>query len=104
MSSRVACSPTELTPSALARPTYVTTGGTANILRRLEAGGLVTGRPDPEDGRRVLVRWTDAGRERIDAAMPRVARTKRELVQSLPARERAALARGLSRLVASLDD
>jgi DNA-binding MarR family transcriptional regulator len=46
VSSRVACSPTELTPSALARGTYVTTAGMANILRRLEAGGLVTGRPD----------------------------------------------------------
>ncbi|MDX6647642.1 MAG: hypothetical protein QOK40_3369 [Miltoncostaeaceae bacterium] len=94
----------ELSPSALARATFVTTGGMANLLKRLEARGLVARRADPADGRGVLVRLTDPGRERIDAAMPEVARIERELVRSLSARERAALARGLSRLMASLDD
>jgi DNA-binding MarR family transcriptional regulator len=94
----------ELTPSALARATFVTTGGMANILRRLEADGLVAGRPDPGDGRRVLVRLTDAGRDRIDAALPDVAEAERGLVRSLGSRERASLARGLSRLLVSLDD
>jgi DNA-binding MarR family transcriptional regulator len=94
----------ELTPSALARATYVTTGGMANILRRLEAHGLVGGRPDPGDGRRVLMRLTAAGRERIDAALPDVAEAEGVLVRSLTARERASLARGLSRRGASLDD
>jgi DNA-binding MarR family transcriptional regulator len=75
----------------------------ANILRRLEAGRRVTGRPDAADGRRVLVRLTEAGRERIDAALPDVAQAERELVRSLSSRERAGLARALSRLVASLD-
>jgi DNA-binding MarR family transcriptional regulator len=93
----------ELSPSALARATFVTTGGMANLLKRLEARGLVARRADPADGRGVLVRLTDAGRERIDAAAPGVGRTERELVRSLSARERAALARGLSRLMAGLD-
>ena len=94
----------ELTPTALARATYVTTGGMANILRRLEAGGLVVGRPDPGDGRRVLMRLTDAGRKRIDAAMPDVAEAELKLVRSLGSRERASLVRGLSRLMVGLDD
>ena len=93
----------ELSPSALARATFVTTGGMANLLKRLEARGLVARHPDPADGRGVLVRLTDAGRERIDAALPDMAGAERELVRSLPARERASLARGLSRLVRSLD-
>ena len=93
----------EMTPSALARTTYVTTGGMANILRRLEAGGLVVGRTDPDDGRRVLVRLTDEGLARIDAAMPDVAKVELLLVQSLNARQRASLAQGLSRLMLDLD-
>ncbi len=94
----------ELTPSALARATYVTTGGMANILRRLEVEGLVVGRPDPGDGRRVLMRLTDAGRKRIDAAMPDVAKAELGLVRSLGSRERTSLVRGLSRLMVNLDD
>ena len=33
-----------------------------NVAGRLEAAGLVTRRPDPDDGRGVLVEITDAGR------------------------------------------
>jgi len=93
----------ELAAGALARATFVTTGGMANLLKRLEAGGLVARRPDPADGRGVLVRLTDAGRDRIDAAVPDMARAERELIRSLPARERSTLVRGLSRLVTNLD-
>lgn len=44
-------------------PTSVT-----SIVRRLEADGLVTRRPHPEDGRAVLAEITDAGRAVVETA------------------------------------
>jgi DNA-binding MarR family transcriptional regulator len=40
----------------------------AQTVKELEASGLVTRRPDPDDGRRAFVELTDAGRERILAS------------------------------------
>src|SRR3954452_19303473 len=45
----------------------------AQTVRDLESAGLVSRRPDPGDGRRVLVELTPAGRERL-----RVNRAQRE--------------------------
>jgi DNA-binding MarR family transcriptional regulator len=39
----------------------------AQNVRDLEAAGLVSRRPDPDDGRRVLVELTPAGLERLRA-------------------------------------
>lgn len=39
----------------------------AQTVRDLEAAGLVSRRPDPDDGRRALVELTPAGRERLRA-------------------------------------
>jgi DNA-binding MarR family transcriptional regulator len=40
----------------------------AQTVRDLEAAGLVSRRPDPDDGRRALVELTAQGRERLGAA------------------------------------
>jgi DNA-binding MarR family transcriptional regulator len=93
----------ELTPSALAEATYLSSGGIANLVRRLEAAGLVTRRPDPADGRGVLVAITPEGRARVDAAVTDVAAAERRLVAGLGARDRETLARGLSRLLSTVD-
>jgi DNA-binding MarR family transcriptional regulator len=93
----------ELTPTALSRATYLSTGGMANLLKGLEADGLVVRRPDPSDRRGVLVRLTAAGRERVDRAVSDVAEAERRLVEGLSTRERRALARTLSRLLVSVD-
>ncbi len=93
----------ELPPTALAQATYLTSGGIANLVKRLEARGLVARRPDPADGRGVLVGLTASGRARIDAAAPDVAAAERALVGHLPARERRALAGGLARLLAAVE-
>src|SRR3954471_2178342 len=45
----------------------------AQTVRDLEAAGLVSRRPDPDDGRRALVELTPAGRERL-----REGRSRRE--------------------------
>src|SRR3954465_7275744 len=44
-------------------PTSIT-----SIIRRLEADGLVTRRPHPEDGRAILAEVTEAGRARVEVA------------------------------------
>jgi len=43
----------------------------AQTVRDLESGGLVSRRPDPDDGRRALVELTPAGLERLHATRAR---------------------------------
>lgn len=93
----------ELAPSALARATYLSSGGVANLLKGLEGAGLVTRRPDPDDGRGVLVRLTEAGRHRIDVAVADVAAAERDLVRSLDEGDQQDLAVRLSMLLGALD-
>ena len=47
----------------------VTSGTMTNRVDRLADKGLVERLPDPADRRGVIVRLTDAGRERVDAAL-----------------------------------
>lgn len=59
----------DLTPTELHRSLLLSSGAMTNRLDRLEAAGLLIRTPDPQDRRRIRVRLTEAGRERIDAAM-----------------------------------
>src|SRR5437879_8202201 len=71
--------PYELSPGRLLRATLVTSGTMTNRIDRLESAGLVRRSPDPQDKRGVLVRLTDAGRTRVDAAFPDPVDRDREL-------------------------
>ena len=84
--------PYELTPGRLLRETLVGSGTMTNRLDRLEARGLVRRRPDPDDGRAVRVRLTDAGRARADAAVADLLDRERALLAGLPERDRDRLA------------
>jgi DNA-binding MarR family transcriptional regulator len=53
------------TTSSLAAAERVRPQSMAQTVAELEADGLVSRRPDPEDGRRVLIELTRAGRERL---------------------------------------
>ncbi|MFJ8398615.1 MarR family winged helix-turn-helix transcriptional regulator [Streptomyces sp. NPDC094144] len=53
--------PYQLRPKELAARLLLTTGGLSNVLRRLEARGLVSRIPDPSDGRSHNVRLTLTG-------------------------------------------
>ena len=53
------------TTSALAAAERVRPQSMAQTLAELEADELISRRPDPEDGRRVLIEATRAGRERL---------------------------------------
>lgn len=55
------------TPSALARAEKLRSSNLASLLRELDAGGLILRAGDPEDGRKVRIRLSGAGRQVLDA-------------------------------------
>lgn len=57
---------------ALGQLVGIDPSNTAAIVRRLEAGGLVTRLPDPDDARRKLIGLTEMG-ERVEAKAARIA-------------------------------
>ncbi|MTV24262.1 MarR family transcriptional regulator [Nitriliruptoraceae bacterium ZYF776] len=90
--------PYALTPTDLYRSLLVSSGAMTNRLDRLEAAGLLERTPDPEDRRKVQVRLTEAGRERIDAALDDHTRRMQAELDFLEADDAEALA-GLLRKV-----
>jgi DNA-binding MarR family transcriptional regulator len=56
-----------LTAGDLAEHAHVTTGAMTGILNRLERGGFVTRRPDPDDRRRVRVAAAPSAITRVEA-------------------------------------
>lgn len=95
--------PHELSPGGLMRATMVTSGTMTNRIDRLAGRGLVSRRPDPQDGRGVRVRLTPRGRARADAAMTELLARERELLAGLDAAQRATLAGLLRRLLLPFD-
>ncbi|WP_017603412.1 MarR family winged helix-turn-helix transcriptional regulator [Nocardiopsis alkaliphila] len=95
--------PYELSPGRLLRATLVTSGTMTNRVDRLAAAGLVRRRPDPADKRGVLVRLTDKGAERIDAALKSLLSYEETLLAPMPSAEREQLASLLRCLLAPLD-
>ena len=76
----------------------------AQTVRDLEAAGLVSRRPDPDDGRRALVELTALGRERLRAARAqRESRLSEILERDLTPAERETL-RGAVALLRRIAD
>ena len=100
---RRAGTPYELSPGQLTADTLVTSGTMTNRIDRLEQRALVRRRPDPADGRGVLVRLQDAGRELVDTALADLLDRERAILASLDAADAAALATSLRRLVVPFD-
>ena len=61
--------PYQLSAGQLVGQTMVTSGTMTNRVDRLAARGLVRRLPDPADGRGVMVRLEDGGRQLADAAL-----------------------------------
>ena len=100
---RRAGAPYELSPGQLVAQTLVTSGTMTNRIDRLAARGLVLRRPDPTDGRGVLVQLTAAGRALVDTAMAALLAREHDLLAVLDPAARAQLAALLRRLVAPFD-
>ena len=96
--------PFQLTPGALLRATLVTSGTMTNRIDRLAAARLVRREPDPRDKRGVLVTLTEAGQERVDAALDGLLRRERMLLAGLDPGERHNLADLMRILLAPFDN
>ena len=101
---RRAGAPYELSPGRLLRETLVTSGTMTNRVDRLSARGLVERYPDPDDRRGVIVRLTSEGKATVDAAFAALLEAERELLDTLPERDRAKLASLLRALLAPFAD
>lgn len=88
----------------LAAHTMVTSGGLTKRVDRLVARGLVERLGTPEDGRRRMIRLTDAGTTLIDEAFTAHMANEHRLLDRLGAEDTAALEPILRRWLALLED
>ena len=95
--------PYELTPSQLIAANLVTSGTMTNRIDRLEQKNLVTRKPDPNDGRGVLVKLTTAGQNAVDAALTDLLERERILLAGISKSERNQLADVLREIVLPFD-
>ena len=91
-SLRRAGKPYALLPRELIRENLVTSGTMTNRIDRLEKRGLVSRRPDPADGRSIIVSLTQAGKELVAAAFTELLNLEAELLADLSATEQSQLA------------
>jgi DNA-binding MarR family transcriptional regulator len=95
--------PFSLSPGQLVRETLVTSGTMTNRIDRLAARGLVEREDHPDDRRGVLVRLTDAGRARVDAALADLLAAEQSILASLSGTDQDQLVGILRRLLSSSD-
>ena len=95
--------PYALSPGQLLTQTLVSSGTMTNRIDRLAGRGLVERGPVPRDRRGVLVRLTDGGRDRVDAALTGLLERERALLAGLDRDESQLLSDLLRRLVMPFD-
>lgn len=95
--------PFVLTPSELARAMMLSAAAMTNRLDRLEAGGHVDRRLDPDNRRSILVSLTDSGRALVDDVVTEHVRNERALLSSLGPDDRRTLDDLLRRLLSGLE-
>lgn len=100
---RVEGAPYQMSPKALLDTLILTSGGLSNILRKLEARGLLRRLQDDKDGRGVIVELTERGRRLVEPAMREHAAVERKLIKVLDHAEEKVAAELLEELVLSLN-
>ena len=100
---RRAGSPYRLSPKSLLQQTLVSSGTMTNRIDRLVERKLVDRSTDPNDGRGILVRMTERGRERVDAAISTLLRAESDLLEGLTAADQDRLAGLLRKLSLDFD-
>ena len=94
-------SPYALTPTDLYEAAMISSGSMTNRIDRLEKCGLVERRPNPADGRGVLVALTATGTSTIDQAILAHVKTQRDVVHILSEQEQTQLSLLLKKLLRS---
>ena len=85
--------PHELSPAQLIEATMIGSAAMSNRLDKLSGRGLIDRRPNDFDRRSIIVRLTDDGAARVDAAMTELVRREALELQGVSAQDQAALAR-----------
>lgn len=96
---RVAGAPYRMSPSRLQETMLFTSGGVSNLLRRVEAAGLIRRIDDPSDRRGTIVELTEEGVALVERAMGAHAAAERHLVSMLTPEQQAAMVTMLSRMI-----
>jgi len=96
---RRAESPHELSPALLIERTAIGSAAMTNRIEKLLARGMIERRPNPSDGRGILVRLTPEGTEAVDLAMTELVRREDAELRSIGAADRATLIRILRLLL-----
>ena len=93
----------QATPGRLARAFQVTPGAMTNTLGKLSAKGFVTIEPDPDSGRRKIVRITEAGRKARGRAIAASRAALESFLQAHPVAGLSAMLPELRAIRAHLD-
>lgn len=96
--------PHQLSPTDLYREMMLTSGAMTNRIDRLEEGGLVARRADPDDRRGTLVRLTPKGKTLVDNATTKHVANEERLLSALTVREQQQLSELLRKLLIALGD
>jgi DNA-binding MarR family transcriptional regulator len=91
------------TPSRVTQSLMLSPATLTSRLDRLENIGLIERRADPEDRRSLLVALTEAGFDRIDAAVTDHVETEEQILGVLSAKQRRSLDDALSTLLTALE-
>lgn len=102
-SLRRAGPPYRASPTELYQRLMRTSGAMTNRLRRLEAAGLVTRLPDPDDARGSLVELTAEGHRLVDELAPLHVANERAMLAALTKKEQRDLAALLAKLLSALE-
>ena len=94
--------PFQLKPTELYKSLMLSSGAMTNRIDRLEKDGMVTRLRDPDDRRSVIVQLSDAGLERIDAAMPVLFEREKQFLTDWSQTETADLIKLLRKFLAAL--
>ena len=89
----------ELTATQLVTATMIGSAAMTTRLDKLSDRGLVIRRPNPDDGRGILVAITREGEARVDAAMTELVRAEASALRPVSAADQAKLASVLRLLV-----
>ena len=96
--------PHQLQPSDLAARSSLTTGGISNILKRLEAGGLIEREPHASDRRASVVRLTTHGRRVVEEIALATKEAHVRLFRDVRAADLRDLDRRLRNVLLEIDD
>jgi DNA-binding MarR family transcriptional regulator len=91
------------TPSRVTQSLMLSPATLTSRLDRLEGIGLIERRADPEDRRSLLVALTEAGFDRIDAAVTDHVETEEQILGALTTKQRRSLDDALSTLLQTLE-